>query len=94
MAVKAAREEEVEMMGTKAFGEAKVLSAVLGGTAICSGWSESLPVTVLVKVVEVVVVIVFALSRGGGSGGGRELLGDLFLVFSCALSFLACLLPL
>lgn len=36
MAVKAAREEEVEMMGTKAFGEAKVLSASLGGTAICS----------------------------------------------------------
>lgn len=36
MAIDAAREEEVEMMGTKAFGEAKVLSAVLGGTAICS----------------------------------------------------------
>lgn len=36
MAIDAAREEEVEMMGTKAFGEAKVLSASLGGTAICS----------------------------------------------------------
>lgn len=44
---------------------------------------------------EVVVVIFIALSREGGRvGGGGELLGGLFLVFSCALSFLACLLPL
>lgn len=81
--------------GTKACGEAGTLCAA-NGSVLFSVWSEQLAVTavqeevvvvVVVVLVEVLVIVLVPLSWATA-------LFCLFFGDSCALSFLACLLPL